>query len=130
MPVKTVRASSQGLVRLKAALANKKWNMSDYRWSIAASEIINPSKDWEEHWQEKETFAKGCSKSTRERLLKGEAIRKQAFIAFCQALELAPYEIAKNPKNLGLIKLWDVDTSALIKLLSDRDNKFFNFCSQ
>lgn len=98
MHEKSVKASEQGLVRIKNAISEKGWNKSDDRWSLAASKIIDPSINWEKNWQQR-TFACGCSESTRERLLKGDAIRENAFRAFCEALGLNPYEIAEDLKS-------------------------------
>lgn len=49
MPIRSVRASEQGLVRVNAALKKKGWYEPSkrYLWSIAASEIIDPWNNWE-----------------------------------------------------------------------------------
>jgi WD40 repeat protein len=86
----SVKASEQGLVQIRSAIALKNWTMSDDRWSLEASKILEPSKNWEEL----ELFAVGCSKSTRERLLEGTPIQKRAFNAFCQALGIKPDDVA------------------------------------
>ena len=85
----SVRASGQGLVKIKSAIANRGWKMSDDCWSLAVSKILEPAKNWEEL----ELFAVGCSKSTRERLLEGTPIQKRAFNAFCQALKINPDDV-------------------------------------
>ena len=90
--MKSVKASKQGLVRIRAAISAKEWNRSDDRWSLAASKILKPSTNWEKL----ECFAYGCSKTTRDRLLGGDPILEKTFKAFCQALELNPYEIAED----------------------------------
>ena len=64
--------------------------MSDDRWSLEASKILEPEKNWEEFGP----FADGCSKSSRERLLEGTRIQERAFKAFCQVLEINPDEVA------------------------------------
>jgi WD40 repeat protein len=86
----SVKASEQGLVQIKSAIARRGWKMSDDRWSLEASKILEPSKSWEEL----ELFAVGCSKSTRERLLEGTPIQKRAFNAFCQVLGIKPDDVA------------------------------------
>ena len=85
----SVKASQQGLVQIRDAIAERGWKMSDDRWSLAASKILEPSKNWEEL----DLFAVGCSKSTRERLLEGTPVQKRAFNAFCQALGIKPDDI-------------------------------------
>ena len=96
--MKSVKASSQGLVQIKSALAQQGWNEPSerYRLSIAASRIIDHTKDWEQHWKDTGSFADYCSTSSRERFLKGVAIRQEAFEAFCLALGLDPSKIAEN----------------------------------
>jgi hypothetical protein len=96
MLLKSVKTSKQGLVQIRDAIADKEWNRSDDRLSLAASIILEPSVNWEEHWQQTQSFAYGCSKLTRDRFLKGDAIREDTFRAFCRALELNPYEIAED----------------------------------
>ena len=86
----SVKASGRGLVQIKNAIAKRGWKMSDDRWSLAASKILEPKKDWEEFGP----YASGCSKSSRERLLEGTAIQKRAFRAFCLALKIDPDDVA------------------------------------
>ena len=90
MHMGSVKASRQGLVVIKEAIARKGWKISDDRWSLEASKILEPAKNWEEL----ELFADGCSKSTRERLLERTRIQDRAFDAFCQALGVDPDEVA------------------------------------
>ena len=86
----SVKASRQGLVQIKGAIASRGWKMSDDRWSLEASKILEPLKNWEELG----LFANGCSKSTRERLLEGTPIQERAFKAFCQVLGINPDDVA------------------------------------
>ena len=87
----SIKASRQGLVKIKGAIADRGWKMSDDRWSLAASIILEPSKNWEEFGP----YADGCSKSSRERLLEGTPIHVCAFKAFCQALGIDPDEVTQ-----------------------------------
>ena len=87
----SIKASRQGLVQIKGAIGDRAWKMSDDRWSLAASIILEPSKNWEEFGP----YANGCSKSSRERLLEGTPIHERAFKAFCQALGIDPDEVAE-----------------------------------
>ena len=89
MRVGSVKASRQGLIQIKGAIARRGWKMSDDRWSLEASKILEPAKNWEEFGP----FANGCSKSTRERLLEGTPIRDRAFQAFCLALGIKPNDV-------------------------------------
>ena len=91
MLVASIKASRQGLVKIKGAIADRGWKMSDDRWSLAASIILEPSKNWEEFGP----YANGCSKSSRERLLEGTPIHMCAFKAFCQALGIDPDEVTQ-----------------------------------
>ena len=72
MRVASGKASRQGLVQIKGAIASRGWKMSDDRWSLEASNILEPLENWEELG----LFANGCSKSTRERLLEGSPIQE------------------------------------------------------
>ena len=87
----SIKASMWGLVQIKGAIADRGWKMSDDRWSLEASKILEPDKNWEELG----LFAVGCSKSTRERLLERNPIKEPAFNAFCQALGIDPDEVAQ-----------------------------------
>lgn len=89
MLMASIKASRQGLVQIKDAIADRGWKMSDDRWSLAASRILEPWKNWEELGP----YANGCSKSSRERLLEGTPIHECAFKAFCQALAIDPDEV-------------------------------------
>jgi WD40 repeat protein len=86
----SIKVSQRGLVKIKSEIARQGWNMSDDRWSLAASKILEPGKNWEELG----LYANGCSKSTRERLLEGSPIRDHAFKAFCQALGVKTDDVA------------------------------------
>ena len=86
----SIKASGRGLIKIKDAIAERSWKMSDDRWSLAASRILEPERNWEEFGP----YADGCSKSSRERLLEGTPIRDRAFRAFCQALEIDPDDVA------------------------------------
>lgn len=104
--MKSVKASKQGLVLIMNAIAERGWDKPSerFRLSIAASKLIDSSRNWEEYWQETGIFADHCSKSTRERFLKGDGIREEGFIAFCEALELNPYEVAENLEPASKLK--------------------------
>ena len=66
--------------------------MSDDRWSLEASNILEPAKNW----QVLGLYADGCSKSTRERLLERIPIKECAFNAFSQALGINPDEVVQT----------------------------------
>ena len=98
MLMASVKVSRQGLAQIKEAISNRNWKMSDDRWSLAASKILEPSKNWEEFGP----YASGCSKSSRERLLEGTPIHERAFRAFCQALRIDPDEVRFDLKEVRL----------------------------
>ena len=85
----SIKASGRGLVQIRGAIASRGWKMSDDRWSLEASKILEPEKNWEELG----LFANGCSKSTRERLLEGTPIQERAFNTFCQVLGINPDDV-------------------------------------
>ena len=88
----SIKASSQGLVRIKQAIASKGWKISSDRPLIEASKILEPDKQWDEFGP----FAYGCSRQTWERFLRGIAIRDRSFKAFCQMLEVAPDNVSSS----------------------------------
>ena len=87
----SIKASSQGLVRIKQAIARKGWKISSDRPLIEASKVLEPDK----HWDEFTPFAYGCSRQTWERFLRGIAIRDRSFRAFCQMLEVDPDAVSQ-----------------------------------
>ena len=104
----SIKVSRQGLIQIKSAIADRGWKMSDDRWSLAASRILEPSKNWEELG----LYANGCSKSSRERLLEGTPIHERAFKAFCQALAIDPDEVAQfDIKEVHPVQTLELDGS-------------------
>ncbi len=68
--VASIKASGQGLVQIKQAIAHKGWKVTSDRWLLEASKVLEPHRCW----HELEPYAYGCSRSTWERFLQGKAM--------------------------------------------------------
>ena len=90
----SVKASTQGSIEIKNAIARRGWKNSD-RPLLEASLILEPEKEWNELGP----YAYGCSRQTWERFLQGIPIRDRSFYAFCQVLEIDPDLIQLNLKE-------------------------------
>ena len=88
----SVKASGQGLVRIKQAMARQGWKWDSDRPLVEASKILEPEKQWEEPG----SYARGCSQKSWKRFLQRIPIRPQPFNAFCQALGIDPDEVAQS----------------------------------
>ncbi|MBF1990110.1 NB-ARC domain-containing protein [Fischerella thermalis] len=87
----TLKASQQGLARIKQARSEKSWSVDDFRWIELASEVLGVS------WKEKGVLAVGISEGTWKRFLAGkQAINSEAFKAYCQVLGLNWEEVAQE----------------------------------
>ena len=92
----STKASQCGLTQIKRAIAQKGWTMSDDRWLVEASKMLEPSGNWNESGP----YAYGCSRQTWERFLQGTAIRERSFIAFCQIVGVDPDDVAESASSL------------------------------
>jgi WD40 repeat protein len=89
--VATLKASQQGLTRIKQARSDKGWSVDDFRWIELASEVLGVS------WKEKGVLAVGISEGTWKRFLAGkQAINFEAFKAYCQVLGLNWEEVVER----------------------------------
>jgi WD40 repeat protein len=89
--VATLKASQQGLARIKQARSEKSWSVDDFRWIELASEVLGVS------WKEKGILAVGISEGTWKRFLAGkQAINAEAFKAYCQVLGLNWEEVVEE----------------------------------
>ncbi|BAY23906.1 WD-repeat protein [Calothrix sp. NIES-2100] len=87
----TLKASPQGLARIKQARSEKGWSVDDFRWIELASEVLGVC------WQEKGVLAVGISEGTWKRFLAGkQAINAEAFKAYCQVLGLNWQEVVER----------------------------------
>ncbi|RCJ19774.1 hypothetical protein A6S26_03275 [Nostoc sp. ATCC 43529] len=87
----TLKASQQGLARIKQARSEKSWSVDDFRWIELASEVLGVS------WKEKGVLAVGISEGTWKRFLAGkQAINAEAFKAYCQVLGLNWQEVVER----------------------------------
>ncbi|MBD2358369.1 hypothetical protein H6G41_27795 [Tolypothrix sp. FACHB-123] len=87
----TLKASQQGLARIKQARSQKSWSVDDFRWIELASEVLGVS------WKEKGILAVGISEGTWKRFLAGkQAINSEAFKAYCQVLGLNWEEVVEE----------------------------------
>ena len=88
----SIKASQQGLARIKKAIARKGWKVTSDRPLVEASKILEPQI----YWHELGPYAYGCSRQTWERFLQRTPIRDRSFIAFCQILGVDPDEVAES----------------------------------
>ncbi|WP_316432881.1 NB-ARC domain-containing protein [Leptolyngbya sp. NK1-12] len=87
----TLKASSQGLAKIKQARSEKGWAVNDFRWIEAASEILGSS------WIKDGVLAAGISEGTWKRFLAGKSpINAEAFKAYCQVLGIAWEEVVEQ----------------------------------
>ncbi|MGB5913885.1 MAG: hypothetical protein WBG63_03410, partial [Phormidesmis sp.] len=86
----SIKASPEGLVRIRQAIAERGWRVHDNRWLVAASKLLCP----DDSWQLDGPYAYGCSLQTWERFLRGTAIRDRTFLTFCQVLGISYKEVA------------------------------------
>ncbi|OKH14881.1 hypothetical protein NIES592_08365 [Fischerella major NIES-592] len=87
----TLKASQQGLARIKQARSEKGWSVDDFRWIELASEVLGVC------WKEKGVLAVGISEGTWKRFLAGkQAINAEAFKAYSQVLGLNWEEVVEQ----------------------------------
>ena len=91
----SVKASYQGLVKIKQAIASRGWKLNSDRPLLEASKILEPQKEW----QEFEPYAYGCSRQTWERFLQRIPIRDRSFNAFCRMLGVNRDQVAQSLKE-------------------------------
>lgn len=92
MHMASVKASQQGLVKIKQAMACQGWTWDSDRPLLEASKILEPDSEWDEPG----FYAHGCSQKSWKRFLQRIPIRPQTFKAFCQALRIDPNEVAQS----------------------------------
>ena len=92
----SIKASLQGLLEIKGAIARQGWKVTSDRPLLAASQILEPDKSWSELG----VYAYGCSQQTWERFLQGIPIRDRSFNAFCRILELDPAAVMYSAASL------------------------------
>jgi WD40 repeat protein len=90
----TLKASPQGLTRIKQARVKKGWAVDDFRWLKSASKVLDTA------WEEDSVLALGISPGTWKRFLAGKfPINTEAFKAYCQVLELNWEEVVDRPED-------------------------------
>jgi predicted NACHT family NTPase len=90
----TLKASEEGLVKIKQARRERGWTIEDPRWLVEASQKLDPDQTWTEAGP----YADGLSLPTWRRFLRGrEPIKANAFRAFCTVLQLNWEEIVSRP---------------------------------
>jgi hypothetical protein len=89
----SLKASKHGLEKIIHAVARRKdWSKYDPNWCKAASEVLEPHRQW----YFDPPYASGLSLQTWKRFLSGEAVRAPAFKAFSHILELDWQEICEH----------------------------------
>lgn len=95
--MQTLRASKDGLTRIKKARDQKGWTVDSDKWLQEASKILEPNR------KDGQPFAEGISEGTWKRFLAGKRpINANAFRAYCEVLSLNWEEVIdkKNPEDL------------------------------
>ncbi|MEG3880352.1 NB-ARC domain-containing protein [Microcoleus sp. herbarium7] len=95
----TLKASPQGLTRIKQARIEKGWAVDDFRWLQSASQVLDAT------WEEDSVLAVGISPGTWKRFLAGKfPINTEAFKAYCQVLGLNWEEVVDRPEDTNTNK--------------------------
>ncbi|MEG4815102.1 NACHT domain-containing NTPase [Microcoleus sp. K5-D4] len=90
----TLKASEEGLVKIKQARRERGSTIEDPKWLVEASQKLEPDRTWTEAGP----YADGLSLPTWRRFLRGqEPIKANAFKAFCTVLQLNWEEIVDRP---------------------------------
>ena len=85
-----LKASQQGIAKIKQARNEKGWTVDDPRCLVEASKVLEPKKIW----QEGGPYADGCSEGNWKRFLYGTAtVNTEVFKAFCRVLGVSWEEI-------------------------------------
>ena len=85
-----LKASQQGIAKIKQARNEKGLTVDDPRWLVEASKVLEPKKIW----QEGGPYADGCSEGNWKRFLYGTAaVNSEVFKAFCRVLGVSWEEI-------------------------------------
>ncbi len=83
----SLRASKQGLKRIKQARNAKGWTVEDPKWLVEASKVLEPERDWEGEG----IYAEGISEGTWKAFLynqRKDGINTNVFKAYCAVLNL------------------------------------------
>ncbi len=90
----TLKASEEGVRRIRQARRERGSTIEDPRWLVEASKTLEPDRAWTEAGP----YADGLSLPTWRRFLRGrEPIKAHAFRAFCTVLQLNWEEIVDRP---------------------------------
>ncbi|MEG4205355.1 NACHT domain-containing NTPase [Microcoleus sp. Pol7_A1] len=90
----TLKASEEGLVKIRQARRERGSTIEDPRWLVEASQTLEPDRTWTEAGP----YADGLSLPTWRRFLRGrEPIKANAFKAFCTVLQLNWEQIVDRP---------------------------------
>jgi hypothetical protein len=93
-----LKASEQGLAKIKQARELKGWTVENPRWLIEASKVLEPNRDWETE----EISANGVSLGTWRAFLdnsRKKGISTEVFKAYCTVLGLPWSEIVKQSSD-------------------------------
>ncbi|OBQ08105.1 MAG: AAA family ATPase [Anabaena sp. LE011-02] len=94
----SLKLSVTGLQIIKQTRKEKGWTIDNPCWLEAASQILEPTRNWENA----EVFANGVSLPTWKRFLKGDAIDASVFKAFCQILGLNWQDVLARSLDLSV----------------------------
>ena len=129
-----LKASDQGLEKIKQARNEKGWIVENRRWLVEASQVLEPNRNWELE----EQCATGISEGTWRAFLyntRKEGISTEVFKAYCKVLGLEWEEIKKerllqqhsgrsevSDRNLALVEEYTklfVGRSEMLELLDE-----------
>lgn len=119
----TLKASPEGLVKIKRARIEKGWSVNDFKWIESASNILGIS------WEETGVLALGISEGTWKRFLGGKhPINENAFKAYCQVLEISWEEVTVHSrKDNSKIKYSKVESLDIINSPHHLITSFFPY---
>ena len=96
-----LKASKQGLIRIKQARNEKGWTVEDPQWLVEASKVLDAGKDW----QDQGIYADGVSEGTWKAFLyniRSKGIQSEVFKAYCEILNLQWQEVIESPNILEM----------------------------
>jgi NB-ARC domain len=108
----SIKISPDRLEQVQAARKQRKLAIDKPQWLIEASQILNPGTEFEE-----------VSIGTWKRFLRGKAVRREYFQAFCQILGFEWQNMAATPKISPLIANCDLGEAPGLSIFVSRSTE-------
>jgi hypothetical protein len=89
----TLQLSDEGRQKIKQARLLNNWKADDEEWLRAASRRLDPGKDWDAIWKENPYHFRP-SEATLRQFRRKRSIRRESFIAFCEAVGVDWQQVA------------------------------------